>query len=109
MFSFASDKIVPDTLPLRGMNLYELMVCECKGGWRLEYDICVTTVDSSTQSRSSSNSIMNNAGAIIPALSGLGIFLPPVSQRKTKVMFDISVVFKVKMTVGRLDIRSTTL
>jgi hypothetical protein len=51
---------------------------------------------------------VNNAGAIIPALSGLEFFLPPVSQRKTKVMFDISLVFKVKMTAGRLNIRTTT-
>jgi hypothetical protein len=42
---------------------------------------------------------MKNAGAIIPALSGLEFFLPPVSQRKTKVMFDISLVFKVEMTI----------
>jgi hypothetical protein len=44
---------------------------------------------------------MKNAGTIIRALSSLEFFLPPVSQRKTKVMFDISVVFKVKMTVGK--------
>jgi hypothetical protein len=56
-------------------------------------------VDSSTRARSSSNrssflSIRKNAGAIIPALSGLEFFLPPVSQRKTKVMFNISVVLR---------------
>jgi len=31
---------------------------------------------------------MKNAGGIIPALSGLEFFLPPASERKTKVMFD---------------------
>jgi len=51
---------------------------------------------------------MKNAGAIIPAFSGLEFFLPPVFQRKTKMISDISVVFKVKMTVGALDIRCTT-
>jgi hypothetical protein len=51
---------------------------------------------------------MKSAGAILPALPGLEFFLPPVSQRKTKVIFDISVVFKVKMTVRRINIRTTT-
>ena len=101
------------TLPLRGMNLWELTVCELKSGWRSEYDVCITTVDSSIRARSSSDRssfliIMRKAGGIIPTLSGLEFFLPPVSQRKTKVMNDIFVVFRVKMTEGRLDIRSTT-
>jgi hypothetical protein len=37
---------------------------------------------------------MKNAGEIIPALSGFEIFLPPVSQRKTKMIFNVSVVLR---------------